>query len=211
MHYRLICTLSIAITAAFVSNTPIHADEPAAVTTAAKEKVVTLAGGCFWCTEAVFEKMEGVNDVVSGYIGGKNANPTYKQVTTGLTNHAEAVEVYYNPEKVRFEELLTMFFKTHDPTTLNKQGADMGTQYRSSIFYRDEEQKKKSEAYIKKIGKDFRSPIVTQLEKATTFYPAEEYHQDFFRKNPGHGYCRVVVASKVLKAKKVIDTMKKDK
>ena len=155
--------------------------------------------------------MEGVNDVVSGYIGGRNANPTYKQVTTGLTNHAEAVEVYYDPDKVCLEELLTMFFKTHDPTTLNRQGADAGTQYRSSIFYRDEEQKKKSETYIKKIGSDFRSPIVTQLEKATTFYPAEEYHQDFFRKNPGHGYCQAVVLSKVRKAKSVIDAKKKDK
>ena len=104
-----------------------------------------------------------------------------------------------------------MFFKTHDPTTLNRQGADAGTQYRSSIFYRDEEQKKKSETYIKKIGSDFRSPIVTQLEKATTFYPAEEYHQDFFRKNPGHGYCQAVVLSKVRKAKSVIDAKKKDK
>lgn len=211
MHYRLICTLSIAIAATFVSFTPIHADEPATAANAAKEKVVTLAGGCFWCTEAVFEKMEGVNDVVSGYIGGRNANPTYKQVTTGLTNHAEAVEVYYDPDKVCLEELLTMFFKTHDPTTLNRQGADAGTQYRSSIFYRDEEQKKKSETYIKKIGSDFRSPIVTQLEKATTFYPAEEYHQDFFRKNPGHGYCQAVVLSKVRKAKVVIDAKKKDK
>lgn len=207
MTYRQICAFTVVI-AAIASQG--RADEVVPSTTsAAKEKVVTLAGGCFWCTEAVFEKMEGVNDVVSGYIGGKNANPTYKQVCTGLTNHAEAVEVYYDPEKVCLEELLSMFFKTHDPTTLNKQGADEGTQYRSSVFYRDEEQKKKTEAYIKKLATDFRSPIVTQLEKASTFYPAEEYHQDFFKKNPTHGYCRAVVAKKVRKAKNVLDAKKR--
>lgn len=210
MNYRLAVTLSIAV---IVHTTKVRADEATSIETkeAAKEKVVTLAGGCFWCTEAVFEKMEGVNDVVSGYIGGKNANPTYKQVTTGLTNHAEAVEVYYDPNKVCLEELLSMFFKTHDPTTLNRQGADAGTQYRSSVFYRDEKQKKTTEAYIKKIASDFRSPIVTQLEKASKFYPAEEYHQDFFRKNPTHGYCRAVVAAKVLKAKNVLDAKKREK
>jgi peptide-methionine (S)-S-oxide reductase len=177
---------------------------------ARSENVLTLAGGCFWCTEAVFERMEGVNDVVSGYIGGKNPYPTYKQVCTGTTNHAEAVEVYYDPTKTCLEELLNMFFKTHDPTTLNRQGADAGTQYRSSIFYRDEDEKAAAKKYIEKIGDEFRSPIVTQLEPATKFYPAEEYHQDYFRKNPTAGYCRQVVAKKVRKANIVLKKKEKD-
>ncbi|QDT13902.1 peptide-methionine (S)-S-oxide reductase MsrA [Planctomycetes bacterium K23_9] len=178
--------------------------------TAQTEKVLTLAGGCFWCTEAVFERMDGVNDVVSGYIGGKNPNPTYKQVCTGLTNHAEAIEIYYDPNKTCLEELLSMFFKTHDPTTLNKQGADEGTQYRSSIFYRDDDEKAAAAAYMKKIASEFRDPIVTQLEPATKFFPAEEYHQDYFRKNPNAGYCRQVVAKKVRKANNVLKKKAKD-
>ncbi len=194
------------------------ADHPTATTTAKtpsdskrpSERVLILAGGCFWCTEAVFERMDGVNDVVSGYIGGKNEYPTYKQVCTGLTNHAEAVEIHYDPSKTCLEELLGMFFKTHDPTTPNQQGADRGTQYRSSIFYQDEDEKKAAAAYIKKIGSDFRDPIVTKLEPATKFYPAEEYHQDYFRKNPNSGYCRQVVAKKVRKANNVIKQKAKD-
>ena len=183
----------------------------ATTTTKTKEKVVVLAGGCFWCTEAVFERMKGVNDVVSGYIGGRNANPTYKQVCTGTTNHAEAVEVYYDPDKVTYDELLALFFKSHDPTTLNRQGGDAGTQYRSSIFYHDAEEKKAAKKYIEKIGKSFRSPIVTQLEKISTFYPAEEYHQDYFRKNPNAGYCKSVVAQKVTKANQVLGNKAKGK
>ncbi len=177
------------------------------------EAVATLAGGCFWCTEAVFERMKGVNDVVSGYIGGHVKNPTYEQVCNKLTGHAEACEIYYNPEVVSYEELLELFFKTHDPTTLNQQGADRGPQYRSSIFYHDEEQKKIAENYIKKLeeSREFRRPIVTKLEAATEFYPAEEYHQDYFRLNPNQGYCRAVVAKKVRKAKNVLgDKLKKE-
>lgn len=166
-----------------------------------KERVATFAGGCFWCTEAVFERMEGVNDVISGYIGGHVRNPTYEQVCSKLTGHAEACEIYYDPSKVTFEELLEVFFKTHDPTTPNQQGADKGPQYRSSVFFHNDEQKKATEKYIKKLDDsgDFDRKIVTLLEKATTFYPAEEYHQDFFRKNPNHGYCRAIVSDKVRK------------
>ncbi|MEL6104838.1 MAG: peptide-methionine (S)-S-oxide reductase MsrA [Planctomycetota bacterium] len=166
-----------------------------------KELVATLAGGCFWCTEAVFERMEGVNDVVSGYIGGHVVNPTYEQVCGKKTGHAEAVEVYYDPQKVSYEELLEVFFKTHDPTTLNRQGADQGPQYRSSVFYHNEAQKKATEKYIQKLDAsgDFDGKIVTTLEKATKFYAAEEYHQDFYRRNPNQGYCRAVVAAKVRK------------
>ena len=177
------------------------------------EAVATLAGGCFWCTEAVFERMKGVNDVVSGYIGGHVENPTYQQVCSKLTGHAEACEVYYDPNVVSYEELLELHFKTHDPTTLNQQGLDKGPQYRSSIFYHDEEQKQIAEKYIKKLedSNEFRRPIVTKLEKATKFYPAEEYHQDYFRLNPTAGYCRAVVAKKVRKAKNVLgDKLKKD-
>jgi peptide-methionine (S)-S-oxide reductase len=178
-----------------------------------KEAVATLAGGCFWCTEAVFERMKGVNDVISGYIGGHVENPTYEQVCAKFTGHAEACEIYYNPDVVSYEELLELFFKTHDPTTLNQQGADQGPQYRSSIFYHDEEQKRIAETYIKKLEEahEFRRPIVTQLEKATKFYPAEEYHQDYFRLNPTQGYCRMIVAKKVRKAKNVLgDKLKEE-
>ena len=165
------------------------------------EKVAILAGGCFWCTEAVFERMNGVGDVVSGYIGGRVVDPSYQAVCTGRTGHAEAVQIYYDPSVVTYEELLEVFFKTHDPTTLNKQGADEGTQYRSAIFYQDEAEKAKAEAYIQKLdnSRTFNRPVVTSLEPATKFYVAEEYHQDYFANNPDAGYCRAVVASKVKK------------
>ena len=165
-----------------------------------KEAVVTLAGGCFWCTEAVYERMKGVNDVVSGYIGGTMVNPDYDSVCRGNTGHAEAIEVYYDPSVTSYEEILKVFFKTHDPTTLNRQGADIGTQYRSAIFYHDDAEKKAAEAFIAKLNQsDFGGRIVTTLEPAGTFYPAEEYHQDYFRKNPNAGYCRAVVRTKVRK------------
>ncbi len=178
-----------------------------------KPALATLAGGCFWCTEAVFERMEGVEDVVSGYIGGTVPNPTYEQVCTKKTGHAEAVEVYYDPSKVTYEELLEVFFKTHDPTTLNRQGPDSGPQYRSSVFYHSEDQKKAAEKYIEKLDQsgEYTNKVVTQLEKATTFYPAEEYHQDFFRRNPNYGYCRAVVSPKVRKFNRNFgDKIKKD-
>jgi methionine-S-sulfoxide reductase len=166
-----------------------------------KEAVATLAGGCFWCTEAVFERMRGVNDVVSGYIGGHVPNPTYEQVCGKRTGHAEAVEIYYDPQQTTYEELLEVFFKTHDPTTLNRQGNDEGPQYRSSVFYHDEEQKAIAEKYIKKLNESgvYDSPVVTKLEKASTFYVAEEYHQDYYRRNPYAGYCQAVVRNKVRK------------
>ena len=166
-----------------------------------KQSVATFAGGCFWCTEAVFERMEGVGEVVSGYIGGRMPNPDYKSVCTGTTGHAEAVEIYYDPSVAKYEDLLEVFFKTHDPTTLNRQGADAGTQYRSAIFYHDADEKARAEAYIKKLDAsgEFRSPIVTTLEPASKFYTAEEYHQDYFARNPNAGYCQAVVRSKVKK------------
>jgi methionine-S-sulfoxide reductase len=171
---------------------------PAAKT---EEKIATFAGGCFWCTEAVFERMEGVNDVVSGYIGGHVENPTYEQVCDKRTGHAEAVEIYFDPAVASYEDLLEVFFKTHDPTTLNRQGNDEGPQYRSAVFYHDEAQRQAAEKYIEKLNKsgEYDRPIVTQLEKASKFYNAEEYHQDYFRRNPNAGYCQIVVKNKVRK------------
>lgn len=170
-----------------------------------QEQVATLAGGCFWCLEAVYERMEGVNDVVSGYTGDESApNPTYQQVLLHLNNHAEAVQVYYDPSKTSYEQLLEVFFKIHDPTSLNQQGADKGPQYRSAIFYHDEAQKQAAEAMIARLTEEeeFRRPIVTQVEKLGTFYMAEKEHQDYFRRNPFAGYCQAVVRPKVLKFQK---------
>ena len=191
---------TIALVSAFAISLGLAASKSYSddtVTTTKKEKVATLAGGCFWCTEACFERMKGVNAVVSGYIGGHVPNPTYEQVIGMNSGHAEAVQVYYDPSKVTYEELLQLFFKIHDPTTLNRQGADTGPHYRSSIFYHDDAQKRIATEHIKKLDKELVNPIVTKLEKATKFYPAEEYHQDYFRKNPNAGYCRAVVAKKV--------------
>ncbi|MEM0924550.1 MAG: peptide-methionine (S)-S-oxide reductase MsrA [Planctomycetota bacterium] len=178
-----------------------------------EEAVATFAGGCFWCTEAVFERMEGVKDVVSGYIGGTVPNPTYEQVCSKKTGHAEAVEIVFDPSKTTYEELLEVFFKTHDPTTLNRQGADEGPQYRSSVFYHSEEQKAAAKKYIEKLNDsgEYKRKIVTLLEEATVFYPAELYHQDFFQKNPNHRYCRAVVVDKVRKFNRTFgDKIKKD-
>lgn len=187
------------------ASTLIVTEQSADTTDEPKIAVATLAGGCFWCTEAVFERMVGVKDVVSGYIGGQLPNPTYQAVCTGTTGHAEAVEIKYDPSEVTFPDLLEVFFATHDPTTLNRQGADVGTQYRSAIFYHDDEQKSIAQAYIEQLNAspEFRRrKIVTTLEPATKFYVAEEYHQDYFRRNPLAGYCQAVVRPKVLKFQK---------
>ena len=163
--------------------------------------IATLAGGCFWCTEAVFERMIGVSEVTSGYIGGSMQDPDYKSVCSGRTGHAEAVQIIYDPSVVKFEDLLKVFFKTHDPTTLNRQGGDYGTQYRSAIFPQDEAQREVATQYIAQLNAsgDFKDQIVTSVEPLSTWYPAEEYHQDYFRLNPNAGYCRAVVANKVRK------------
>jgi peptide-methionine (S)-S-oxide reductase len=165
----------------------------------------TFGGGCFWCTEAVYAQIKGVKSVTSGYIGGEVPNPTYKDVCTGLTGHAEAVEVEYDPTVVPYEKLLEVFFATHDPTTKNRQGADVGTQYRSGVFYHDDEQKRIAEEVIKRLDASgaFPAKIVTEVTKATTFYPAEEYHQDYFANNARQPYCQAVVAPKVDKVRKV--------
>ena len=166
-----------------------------------KEAVATLAGGCFWCTEAVFENMKGVREVVSGYIGGTVPNPTYEQVTGKRTGHAEAVEVYYDPNVVNFEEILEVFFKTHDPTTPNQQGNDYGPQYRSVVFVHSKDQELATKQYIAKLEakREFSGKIVTEVIEAGRFWEAEGYHQDYYKKNPNAGYCRAVVSKKVKK------------
>jgi peptide-methionine (S)-S-oxide reductase len=161
----------------------------------------TFGAGCFWCVEAVFERIEGVQSVEAGYAGGTTANPTYEQVCTGRTGHAEVARITYDPAKVTFEELLDLFWKAHDPTTLNRQGADVGTQYRSVIFYHDERQKEAAEESKRRAGRLFKDPIVTQIVPLTNFYPAEDYHQDYFRNNPGAPYCAFVIKPKLDKLK----------
>jgi peptide-methionine (S)-S-oxide reductase len=159
----------------------------------------TLATGCFWCTEAIFERLEGVHEVVSGYTGGQVENPSYEQVCQKNTGHAEAVEITYEPGKISFEELLDVFWQSHDPTTLNRQGADVGPQYRSAIFYHNEEQRKVAEASKAKWQAQFSDPIVTEITPASTFYPAEDYHQDYHRRYPEGGYCNFVISPKLKK------------
>jgi peptide-methionine (S)-S-oxide reductase len=163
-----------------------------------------IAGGCFWCTEAVFKELQGVEKVESGYAGGSVDNPTYEQVSTGQTGHAEAIEITYDPKVISYKELLEVFFVVHDPTTLNRQGADVGTQYRSAIFYHSPQEKKIAEEVIKDFTakKIYKAPIVTKLEPFTKFFVAEEYHQNYFERNPDKAYCRIVIEPKVLKFRK---------
>jgi peptide-methionine (S)-S-oxide reductase len=177
----------------------------AAPTPSTKTETATLAGGCFWCTEAVFQQLKGVQSVVSGYTGGLTKNPTYEQVCTGMTGHAEAIQIVYDPTVISFAELLEVFWQTHDPTTRNRQGNDVGTQYRSAIFFHSDEQRKLAEEYKKKLDAAgaFRSPIVTEIERYTEFYTAEKYHQDFFATNPRQSYCLAVIPPKLEKLKKV--------
>jgi peptide-methionine (S)-S-oxide reductase len=167
-------------------------------------QTATLAGGCFWCLEAVYDEIKGVHSVESGYAGGHMDNPTYRAVCNGDTGHAEVVQVQFDPNVVSYRDLLNVFFAIHDPTTLNRQGADVGTQYRSAIFYHDDEQKKIAEDLIKELnGQDiWGRPIVTQVEKLDKFYMAEDYHQEYFARNPYQPYCMAVVAPKVSKFRK---------
>ncbi|MCS6832617.1 MAG: peptide-methionine (S)-S-oxide reductase MsrA, partial [Flammeovirgaceae bacterium] len=169
-----------------------------------KTEVATFGAGCFWCVEAVFQRLKGVEKVVSGYSGGAIPNPTYEQVCTGTTGHAEVCQITFNPDQIRFEELLEVFWQTHDPTTLNRQGNDVGTQYRSVIFYHTPQQKEIAEKYKKSLDASgvFSKPIVTEISPFTAFYPAESYHQNYFNNNPYQPYCRFVVQPKVDKFKK---------
>lgn len=168
-------------------------------------KKATVAGGCFWCTEAVFQRLDGVENVKSGFTGGEIKNPAYREIITGRTGHAEAIQMEYDPEKISFEELLLVFFATHDPTTLNRQQNDVGTQYRSAIFYHDEEQKTKAEEVIAmlKEKKMFENPIVTEVSEATAFYIAEEEHQDFYNQHRQQPYCQYIIDPKITKLNKL--------
>ena len=164
-------------------------------------EVATLAGGCFWCLETVFKEIAGIEKVVTGYTGGITVNPTYEQVCTGKTGHAEAVQVRFDPLRISYREILGIFFSIHDPTTLNRQGADVGTQYRSVIFYHSEQQKTIAEELIVKLNSAhlWKDPIVTQVVPIDNFYSAEEYHQGYFAQHPEQGYCRAVISPKLNK------------
>jgi len=162
-------------------------------------EIATLAGGCFWCIEAVYNDLQGVVKAESGYSGGATPNPSYQAVCTGETGHAEVVQVTFNPEVISFEELLHVFFAVHDPTTLNRQGADVGTQYRSAIFYHSAEQKATAEKVVSEVSSQWNNPIVTEITPFEKFYAAEDYHQEYFANNPNQPYCRAVVAPKVEK------------
>jgi peptide-methionine (S)-S-oxide reductase len=182
--------------------------EPVKIKVKEGMEVATFAGGCFWCTEAVFLEIKGVEKVVSGYIGGTTKNPTYKDICTGETGHAEAIQITFNPNEVAYEDLLEVFFATHDPTTLNRQGADVGTQYRSEIFYHSEAQKTKAENYIQLLEKEklYDKKVVTKVSSATIFYEAEEYHQNYYNQNSSQGYCQMVIAPKLEKLRKYYKT-----
>ncbi len=167
-------------------------------------QVATMASGCFWCTEAVFNELKGVEKVESGYSGGTTANPSYEQVCTGDTGHAEAVQVTFDPKQISYKDILTIFFTTHDPTTKDRQGADVGTQYRSAIFYHNADQQSTAEQVVKELNasKLWKHPIVTEVTPFKAFYKAEDYHQNFYANNPSYGYCKVIIDPKIAKLRK---------
>lgn len=176
-------------------------------------EVATFAGGCFWCTEAVFLELKGVQSVVSGYIGGNTVNPTYKEICQGDTGHAEAIQISFDPTVISFGELLELFFATHDPTTLNRQGNDVGTQYRSEIFYHNEEQREISEDCIRFLTQEavFDKPIVTRVAAASTFYEAEDYHKNYYNQNKSQSYCSFVITPKIDKVRTYFKDKLKEK
>lgn len=177
------------------------AEETPAMSTPANLEKATLGGGCFWCLEAVFAELEGVHSVVSGYAGGSKPDPTYQEVCTGTTGHAEVVQLSFDPARISYQEILTVFFHVHDPTTLNRQGHDVGSQYRSVILYHSPEQKRLAEETIARLEAEklWPDPIVTRVEPFTVFYPAESYHQDYYARNPSKPYCSLVIAPKMAK------------
>ena len=169
-----------------------------------KIEITTLGGGCFWCTEAVFDLVKGVKKVISGYSGGNvPGTPTYREVSSGLTGHAEVIQVHFDPEVISYEDILKIFMTTHDPTTLNRQGADVGTQYRSVIFYHNKSQKQIAEKVLKEMESYFDDPIVTELSPLNKFFPAEVEHHNFYNRNPEYGYCTAVISPKIAKLKKL--------
>lgn len=207
-------TILLSAAAGFTScgqnnNTQINMTEKMSQSTTeapANTDTATFANGCFWCTEAIFEELDGVISATSGYSGGETTHPTYKEVCSGSTGHAECLQIIYDPAKISFDELLAVFWETHDPTTLNRQGADVGTQYRSAIFYHNAEQKEKAEKYKEQLDQSgaFEKPIVTEITPFSVFYPAENYHQQYFELNQNENpYCRIVIRPKLDKFRKV--------
>ena len=166
-----------------------------------ENQTAVLAGGCFWCTEAIFSHVKGVQSVIPGYTGGSKNNPTYEEVSNETTGHAETVQIKFDPNLIAYEKIVEIFFATHDPTTINRQGGDVGEQYRSAIFYQNEEQRQTALAIKNQLGNDgiYSNPIVTQILPAETFYPAEEYHHNYFEKNPDQQYCQVIISPKIAK------------
>lgn len=206
------CSIVISCTAKEKPIVKAEFKEPIKLNVTEGMEIATFAGGCFWCTEAVFLNLEGVISVQPGYIGGTTENPTYKEISTGLTGHAEAIEIKFDTRKIDFETLLEVFFATHDPTTLNRQGADVGTQYRSEIFYHDDNQKQISENYIAQLNLEntFGKSIVTKISKASRFYVAEDYHKNYYNRNTSQSYCTYVITPKINKLKeKFQDKLKK--
>ena len=169
---------------------------------------ITLGGGCFWCVEAIFKRVKGVKSVTSGYAGGQTSNPSYDLVCSGTTGHAEVCQIQFDPNEISLKDILYIFFKTHDPTTVNRQGADIGSQYRSVIFYQNDNQKRVAEQMVRELNLRgvFKNPIVTQIEALDTFYPAEDYHQNYYERNPSAGYCQYVIAPKLAKADKLLSS-----
>jgi peptide-methionine (S)-S-oxide reductase len=205
MNYILSLFIFIIATSCNSRNDSLHADISGVNAMAMQDlEQATFAGGCFWCTEAVFERVRGVENVISGYTGGAQENPTYKEVSYGKTDHAEAIQMFFYPNKISYQELVEIFFFTHDPTTLNKQGPDIGKQYRSAVYYHDEDQKQTAQKYIKLLTNNgtYNDPIVTELEPIVVFYPAENYHQDYYQKHPDHPYIQAIAEPKVIKFKK---------
>jgi peptide-methionine (S)-S-oxide reductase len=203
-YYSYFCMIAVLINASCLRQ------EEVSITTDSKEveldiikevnmETIVLGGGCFWCTEAVFEKLDGIKDVISGYAGGEILNPTYKQICTGNTGHAEVIKIKFDPSVISFTKILDIFGDCHDPTTLNRQGADVGTQYRSTIMYLSEKQKELAIKWKAKLSKKLEDPVVTEIVAVPVFYSAEEYHQDYYRKNPNEGYCNFVIRPKLKK------------
>jgi peptide-methionine (S)-S-oxide reductase len=190
---------ALAFGGASAPESPIQEEKVMSEASSGRSEVATVGGGCFWCVEAVYERIDGIKSVVSGYAGGTKLNPTYEEVCTGNTGHAEVVQIEFDPEKISYEEILALFWKAHDPTTLNRQGADVGTQYRSIILVHDDRQREIAERSKAEAAKYFDDPIVTEIKPLESFYRAEEYHQNYYEKNPFAGYCTFVIRPKLQK------------
>lgn len=199
-------------TASAKSAAPTSAGAPSKATTSGKLETATFGEGCFWCSEAVYQRLRGVKSVVSGYSGGNVDKPTYEQVCTGRTGHAEVIQVTFDPSEISYDDLLKVFWQTHDPTTPNQQGHDVGTQYRSAVFYHNDDQRRTAEAYKKQLDKSgvFKNPIVTEIAPIKNFFRAEKYHQDYFNLNPNQQYCQFVIRPKVEKFNKEFKDKLKD-